>query len=240
MALKVITPGSNTGFDKVGTENYRSGMIAARNSTGLIVLSDGDDVTGPPIGVLGEDKLTTSLQATSQKDEEVTLTSGVAVALSHDSVLANSQRVVVKSSGSALVEGTGYTFDDAAGTVTGKGTVANGTVVLVTYLFNLDDDNEKNFRGVNFKGSLDDTEGSQRATVWKGHGEYETDLFDTAVAYVVNDKLAVTNASHDLGKGFLSKAGTSNTGDVECGRVTKVPTASDPLLGFEFIPVVNP
>jgi len=240
MALKVITPGSNTGYDSVGTDDYRAGMVCSRSSTGAIVLSDGTDGSLPPIGILGEDKIGSStLQQTTQVNEEVTLTSGVAVALSHDAVVANSQFVEVKAGGADLTEAVDYSFSDSAGTITSMGTQVNGTVVYVTYTFQLDDLLEKNFRGVNYKGALDDTEGSGKATVWKGYGEYETDQFDSAVAYAVNDKLEVTNGSHNMGKGFISKSGTSNTGDIVVGRVTKVPTAADALLGFSFEPSVK-
>jgi hypothetical protein len=240
MALKVITPGSNTGYDTVGTTDYRAGMVAARvATTGLVVPSDGTDTQLPPIGILGEDKLTTAVQQTTQQNEQVTLTSGVAVALAHDAVVANSQFVEVASDGTDLTEATDYTFADAAGTITSQGTQADGTVVYVTYTYQLNDQDEKDFRGVNYKGALDDTEGSGKATVWKGYGEYETDQFDTAIAYAVNDKLEVTNGSHGMGAGFISKSGTSNTGDIIIGRVTKVPTASDPWLGFSFEPSVK-
>ena len=251
MALKVITPSSNTGFDDVGTQDYRSGQIGGRNSSGAIVLSDGHDNSAgdgtgiPPIGVLGEDKITTTLQQTTQVSEEVTLTSGVAVALSHDAIVTNSQRVVVKATGSALTETTDYTFVDASGTISSTGTQANGTVVLVTYTFQLNDANEKDFRGVNYKGSLDDTEGSGKATVWKGNGEFETDQFVTDVAYSINDVLRVSGPSHDMGAGLLTNEVASGNppsvvvGNLIVGRVTKIPTAADPLLGFEFIPTAN-
>lgn len=240
MALKVITPGSNTGYDTVGTTDYRAGMIGARNATtGVVVPSDGTDGSLPPIGVLGEDKLTTGLQQTTQQNEQVTLTSGVAVALAHDAVVANSQFVEVASTGTDLTESTDYTFDDTNGTITSMGTQTDGTVVYVTYTYQLNDQYEKDFRGVNYKGATDDTEGSGKSTVWKGFGEYETDQFDTAVAYAVNDKLHVTNSSHGAGAGLISTSGTANTGNICVGRVTKVPTAADPWLGFAFEPSVQ-
>lgn len=240
MALKVITPAFNTGTDPVGTDDYRAGMVCAHDSTGKAVLAGTESAkttNGPKnkaVGLFGEDKITTILQTTTQVTEEVTVTSGVAVALSHDAVVADSQRVINKATGSAYVETTNYTFDDANGTITSVN-IASGTVVQVTYTFKLDDQNEKDFRGVNFKGSLDDTAGSSKSTVWKGYGEYATDQFVTSAAYLVGDELRYTHSSHAMGAGLLSnEASSAAVVNVVVGRVTKVPTASDPFLGFEW------
>lgn len=240
MALKVITPSFNTGGDAVGTDDYRAGMIAAHDSSGNCVLAGTESAKGTngpknkPIGIFGEDRITTVLQQTSQVSEEVTVSSGVAVALAHDSIVTNSQRVVNKASGSAYTETTNYTFDDAAGTITSVN-IPSGTVVQVTYTFKLDDQSEKDFRGVNFKGSLDDTAGSKKSTVWKGYGEFHTDQFVTAQSYAIGDELRVTHSSHDMGAGLLSnEASSAAVVNVVVGRVTKVPTAADPLLGLEW------
>lgn len=240
MALKVITPSFNSGGDAVGTDDYRAGQVAAHDSTGACVLAGTESAANTngaknkAIGLFGEDRITTTLQITTQVLEEVTVTSGVAVALAHDQVITNSQRVLIKSSGAVQTEGVNYSFDDAAGTITSLN-IASGTVVQVTYSFKLDDAAEKDFRGVNYKGSLDDTEGSKKSTVWKGYGEFETDQFVTNVAYVIGDELRYTHSSHDAGAGLLTNAAGSGTVvNVVVGRVRKVPTAADPFLGFEW------
>lgn len=240
MALKVITPSFNSGGDAVGTDDYRAGMVAAHDSTGACVLAGTESTAatnGPKnkaVGLFGEDRITTTLQITTQVLEEVTVTSGVAVALAHDQVITNSQRVLIKSSGAVQTEGVNYSFDDAAGTITSLN-IASGTVVQVTYSFKLDDAAEKDFRGVNYKGSLDDTEGSKKSTVWKGYGEFETDQFVTSVAYAIGDELRYTHSSHDAGAGLLTNAAGSGTViNVVVGRVRKVPTAADPFLGLEW------
>lgn len=248
MALKVTTPSANTGFDPVGADDYRSGMIAARAADGSVVVcgSASDPDTGTkPIGILGEDRLTSALQRTDQVSEEVTVTIGVATALAHDSIVAGSYRLVRTSDSTVLVEGGGddFTINTTTGVVTflagGPATLVNGDVIAVTYTFNLNDDFEKNFRGVNFKGATDDTEGSKKATVWKGHGEFETDQFVTANAYEIGDLLRVTLSAHAMGAGLLTNEAAGGTvGATATARVNKVPTASDPFLGFEWIPVV--
>jgi hypothetical protein len=247
MALKVITPSANTGFDPVGADDYRSGMIAARDADGNIVVcgaSDDPDDGSKPLGVLGEDRLTADLQTTTQKDELLTVPAAVttpSVALSKDAIVPNSQLLFNVTQSVALVEATDYTIVDATGVVTFINTanVDPGDIVSATYTFKLNDQFEKDFRGVNFKGATDDTEGSKKATVWKGHGEFETDQFVTSNAYAIGELLSVTRAAHDMGAGLLTNETVGATvGATATGRVTKVPTASDPFLGFEFVPVL--
>lgn len=241
MALKVITPSFNTGTDPVGTDDYRSGMVAARDSLGNVVLAGTESAAGTDgpknkaIGLFGEDRITTTLQQTSQVLEEVTVTSGVAVALSHNGVVPDSQRVIIKSSGALQTEGVNYSFDDANGTITSIN-IASGTVVQVTFTFKLNDQVEKDFRGVNFKGSTDDTAGSKKATVWKGFGEFQTDQFVTNQAYAIAQTLRFTHSSHAMGAGLLTnEAGGSTVVAIAVARVNKVPTAADPFLGAEWI-----
>lgn len=240
MALKVITPSFNTGTDPVGTDDYRAGMIACRDANGLVRVA-GNEATkstvGPlnkAIGIFGEDRITTTLQQTDQALEEITVTSGVAVALAHNGIVTNSERVIKKSDGSAYTRTTNYTIDFTNGTITSVN-IPSGTVVQVTYTFQLNDDNEKNFRGVNFKGSLDDTAGSKKSTVWKGYGEFSTDQFVTRQAYAVGDDLRYTHSAHDMGAGLLTNEASSGAViNVVVGRVTTVPTAAQPFLGFEW------
>lgn len=248
MALKVITPSANTGFDNVGADDYRSGMVAARAADGSIVVcgsANDPDAGVKPIGILGEDRLTSALQQTSQVAEAVTVTVSVGIALSHDQIVAGSYRLVRESDDAVLVEGGGsdFTINTTTGVVTftggGPSTVVNGDVIDVTYTFKLNDELEKNFRGVNFKGATDDTEGSQKATVWKGHGEFETDQFVTANAYAIGELLRVTKSSHDMGAGLLTNEGAgADVAATATARVNKVPTASDPFLGLEWVPVL--
>src|SRR6266576_7060575 len=159
MALKVITPSTNTGFDPVGKDDYRAGMVATRATDGTIVVcgSTNDDTTldsvsgisgNEPIGLFGEDRLTKSEQTTDQVNEELTLVSGVAVALAHDDIVGtssttNSLKVVLKSNGTPLTQGTDYVVDLVNGTITSTGTQVDGTIVLATYTFGLNDDLEK-------------------------------------------------------------------------------------------------
>lgn len=259
MALKVTTPGANTGFDPVGADDYRAGMVAARDASGNIVVcgsANDPDSGSKPIGILGEDRLTQSLQETTQVNEQVTITTAVAIALAHDdhvggtSSTSPSLRAVVLANsgggtnapGHVLVAGTDFTINGVTGVITplaNGGANATGDVWDVTYAFLLNDDFEKNFRGVNFKGATDDTEGSKKATVWKGSGEYETDQFDTAVAYSIGTLLFVSKANHPMGPGlFTVTSGGSVDGGTATARVIKVPTASDPFLGLEFVPVL--
>lgn len=252
MALKVITPGTNTGFDPVGVNDYREGMLAARDSSGNVVLAGTESTAGTSgpknrvIGVLGEDRLSSQLQATTQVQEEVTSVDTVAVALSHNALKTGSVRVITKV-GSTVLTGPGtapsndFNIDFTNGTITvnatGPNTIPDGTVVLVTYTFELNDQIEKDFRGTNYKGSGDETEGSKRSTVWKGYGEYETDQFVSNQAYLVSDALRVTHSSHAMGAGLLTKEAAGSTVCAPIvGRVNKVPTAAQPTIGFEFDP----
>lgn len=242
MSLKVLTPSNNTGYDDVSTvSDYRSGMIAARTATGAITVAGAadDPATGTkPVGILGEDRLTSGLQRTSQVEELITITISVAVALAHNAVVSGSQRLVRVSDSAVLALTTDYTIDATNGTITGvsggPATLLTGDVVRVTYTFSLNDDFEKAFRGPNFKGSTDDTEGSHKATVWKGYGEFQTDQFVTSRAYAIGDLLRPTIGAHALGVGFVTNESSGATvAAAIVGRVNKLPTASDPFIGFE-------
>ena len=265
MALKVITPSSNTGFDAVGTVDYRAGMIAARDTDGTVVVC-GSSNTGPntsvtnkPIGILGEDRLTTVAQDASQVGEQITLATTVTtpIALAHDSHLAGtsstSPSLKVKTvtaantgPGFLLVATTDYTVNGVTGVITpivsGSQTNVAGDVWEATYSFTLDDKEvyiEKNFRGVNFKGATDDTEGSKKATVWKGYGEFTTDQFDTVRTYAVGDKLYCTTSGHTLGAGLFTNSTTLGVVNTVVGLVTGVPTASDPFLALSWLGVAG-
>lgn len=270
MALKVITPGSNTGFDTVGTVDYRAGMIAARTSTGAVVPCG--YVTGNPtetavdnipIGILGEDRITSGYQKTAQAKELITISNlpasnaySSAYALSRNNLVSNSifietaattatatlAAINAQESNSTTVD---VLVDPSAGTLQFKVAesgpafaVSSEYTLEVTYTYNLDDKYEREFRGVNYKGAMDDTEGSGKATVWKGFGEYETDQYDTTQDYAIGDALRVTSKDHALGAGVVTKAaGGATVVDTKIGNVTKVPTASDPFLGFTFNPL---
>jgi hypothetical protein len=239
MALKINVPSNPTGNAPVGDNDYQSGQVAALDSTGAACLAGTEAAANTngtrniAVGVFGEDHLTANLQSTSQAKEELILASGVAVPLAHDALVANSQRVALKSDDTTvLVAGVDYTISAMAGTVTSTGTKANGTVVTVSYTFNLNDKAEKDFRGQNFRNTLDDVDGSGKSTVWKGYAEIETDQFVTSRAYAISDQLRYTHSSHALGAGkFTNEAGGSTVVDVIVGRVLSVPTAANPFLG---------
>jgi len=241
MALKVITPSFNTGGTGVGANDYRSGMVAALDANGLAVLA-GTEATattnGPmnkAVGIFGEDRITQTLQQTTQAFEEVTVTSGVAVALAHNAIVSGSQLVVRKDTNQPQVVNVNYTMDFVNGTLTSVN-IPSGTVVQVTYTFQLNDQSEKDFRGVNFKGSVDETAGSHKATIWKGYGEFDTDQFVTSQSYAVGDILRYTHSSHPMGAGLFTNEAAGNTVvAIAVGRCRKVPTAADPFLGVEWL-----
>jgi len=260
MALKVITPSSNTGYDAVGTTDYRAGMIAARAADGTIVVcgsadtSTGAAFTGPvdrAVGILGEDRLTALLQDATQVKEQITLASTVTtpIALAHDDHLAGTSSTspsmtvkIVSAADAGYTAGddvpvtTNFTINGVTGVITpivaGTHTNTAGDVWEVTYTFQLNDDFEKNFRGVNFKGAMDDTEGSKKATVWKGFGEFTTDQFVTSATYAVGDDLRCTTAGHALGAGLFTNEAAGGVVNKVLAVVTSVPTASDPFLGL--------
>jgi hypothetical protein len=241
MALKVNTPSNPTGSTPVNGVDFRAGMVAALNPAGQAVLAGSGAAasTNTPenkaVGLFGDDRLTASLRDTAQVNEQVPLTSGVAVALAHSSIVPNSQRVTL-ANGTLLVVGVDYTFNASAGTITSLGTQPNGTVVNVTYTFQLATQTLSDFIGVNFRGSNDDTQASGQATVWKGFGEFETDQYVTSQSYAVGDQLRYTHASHALGAGLLTnEAAGSTVVNVVVARVIKPPTAASPFLGFEWL-----
>lgn len=255
MALKVVTPGVNTGYNAVGVDDYRAGMVAARATDGTIVVCGGGNDVGSgtkPVGIFGEDRLTTNLQQTAQFQEVVQLgDTSTAIQLSHDALTGAVSTFAASTQSSEIVQdattpatvyvnNTDYVLDTVLGQIKAKGATTPNKQVLVSYTYKLNDAFEKNFRGVNYKGSLDDAEGSSKATVWSGWGEYTTDQFNTAVAYAIGDALRTTIGAHVAGKGLLTNEASGATVAAKIvGYVSALPTAADPSLGFTFTPTAG-
>lgn len=256
MALQIITPGVNTGYNAVGTDDYRAGQVAARATDGTVVVSGGGNDVGSgtkPIGIFGEDRLTTTLQQTAQFQESITLPNDTTttVALSHDNLagavsthaLSTQSSEVVQDAttpATIYVNNTDYTLDTVLGTIKAKGVTTPGKTILISYTYKLNDQFEKDFRGVNYKGSLDDSEGSKKTTVWSGWGEYKTDQFATDVVYAIGDPLRTTIGAHVAGKGLLTNEASGATVAAKIvGYVVSLPTAANPLLGFAFTPTAG-
>jgi hypothetical protein len=261
MALKVINQGINSGWDAVGADDYRAGQIAARDASGNAILcgsaTDSTNNGTKPIGIFGDDHITTSLQQTAQWQETITVTAtAVAISLAHNALVGVDAASGTVGGGSELVTVGGVTM--TAGNTSPSADYAinctNGTITFnfathaqtlpvtatITYTYKLNDQFEKDFRGTNYKGVLDDTEGSKKSTIWKGYGEYLTDQYVTTQVYAVGDVLRPTKSGHAMGAGLLTKESSGgNVAAVLIARVTQLPTASDPQLGFELIPITN-
>lgn len=211
---------------------FQAGQIATYDTNGAATLAASGD---NPVGVFKWNKAST-LYGTEAR-EAVTV---VALATAYNLDHANVSNVKVEDlAGTDYTAGAGndYTVNATNGTITttasGTTTISAGEVVYVTYTYEKSaSDLEQD--GVNFFNSNDDTQGSNKVVLLQGGWHLETDQFDTAQDYTVNDQLYVD----DSGK-FSTNAALS--GGNKFGKVVSIPTAANPFLGVEgtFLTTVN-
>jgi len=143
-------------------------------------------------------------------------------------------KVTNATSGVVYVQGTDYTVNLNNGVVTRILAAAGGTIpaaatIDVWYTYSLTAAQVQLFGvGANYDRSPDDTQGSGKIAVVEGWGHIWTDQFDVTQTYALNDSLRSNAASLWT---------TATTAFSICGRVIHVPTASNPWLGVNQIPV---
>ncbi len=221
------------------TNTFRAGMLVMRNSSGLVIPSDGTDVLG-----VAKWNHTSSMFAVAV-DEVVVLVGTTASALKHGNLGTftggTSVRVAsaAKGGGTVYTEGGGadYTVSAANGTVTrvGGGTIPDPGTVYVTYMYQLAETDLLQFQGKNFWNTNDEVSISDNRVAVITQAEI---LFTTQ--YAQKDTFALTGANSNLyaatTDGQEGLFTTSTAGSAKfVGRVLQVPTASDPFLGVRLI-----
>ncbi len=209
------------------TNSFRMGMLVMRNSSGLVVPSDGTDVLGT-----AKWNHTTALFA-AITDEQVVLTGTTPSNLAH--ALVSNLRVASAAQGGGTVYANpaDYSENDTNGTITrnGAGAIASGQTVFVSYTFQIAQSDLVQLLGQNFWNNVDEvSQADGRITVITDATLLFTSQYDTSVNYSVTGAGSDLYASTTVGKAGLYTSSSAG-GAKFVGRVFQVPSASDPFLG---------
>jgi hypothetical protein len=215
-----------------------AGMIAflATNAAGVTVATTAASGT-VPIGTFWKDSDTGFHRTTV---ESGTFTASDIIVLSSGNVRSTGSIKVTDSTGATVyTQGADYSVTLANGVVTriGGGLIAASATVIVWYEYTLSANqvdwanaSTRFSRGVNYDRQPNDTLGSSQITVVTGDSQLFTDQFDPAQTYTLNAALRSDTSSRWT---------TAVTAYPVCGRVIKVPTATDPFLGLDQIRVAQ-
>lgn len=198
---------------------FEAGCIVGLNSEGKITVAGGDI---KPIGVAKWNK-TFDWNTAVVIDEEVVLNGVDWVNLRKAVLISDSVKVTNVDRTTVYVEGMDYEVNYTNGQVrrVGTGSIPDGATVLVSYRYQMSNEELVAMRGKNYVNTTDDTLGSGKITVIENWAELYTDQYDTSKVYKPGDQLYV-------GDGGMFT--TENTG-MPYGVVYKAPTAGDPMLG---------
>jgi hypothetical protein len=213
------------------TDTFRAGMLVARNSSGLVVKSNGLDV----LGVAKWNH--TSAMLSAAVDEAVVLTGTTPSNLKRGNVSNVRVASGIKGTGTVYVEGTDYTVNTANGTVTrtAASAIPSGSTNYVTYTFQIPESDLLQLQGKNFWNSLDEVSmADNRVTVITDAELLYTTQYDTSKVYSLTGSNSNLYAATAAGKEGLFTSDPSGSAKF-VGRVFQVPTAADPFLGLRLI-----
>lgn len=205
---------------------FRAGMAVMRNTSGLIIPSDGSDFLG-----VAKWNHATSLVSTAV-DEQVVLVATTASNLKHPNVTNVRVASLAKGGGTVYALTTDYTVNAANGTVTraGGGSITNPQTVFVTYTWAITEADLLQIQGKNFWNTNDEvSQADGRCTVITDAELIFTTQYDTSRVYTVTGSTSNLYASV-AAPGLFSSDSASSAKFV--GRVFQVPTAADPFLGL--------
>jgi len=223
-------------FDVDTNVNIYAGMVAfLAESGGVVVATTGASGT-VPVGTFWKDSAQSWLRATV---ETGTFSALETINLTKGNVSSTAFVKVTNAAGTVeYVQGVDYTVAAINGVITrlGGGSITALQSVVVWYRYNLQNaevywDNvstQWTASGQNYDRQPNDTLGSSKITVVTGDALLFTDQYDPTQTFALNSTL-YSDAN--------SLWTTSNAYTSACGRVVKVPTASDPFLGVQQITV---
>lgn len=209
---------------------FRAGMLVMRNSSGLVIPSDGTDALG-----VAKWNHTTSMYATTV-DEAIVLTGSTASSLAHPNVSNLRVASAVGGGGTVYTLTTDYTVSAANGTVTRAGAgITSGSTAYVTYTWLLTTAQLMQNQGMNFWNNLDEvSQADGRVTVITSAALLFTAQYDTTRTYSLTGTGSNLYAATTDGKEGLFTNDTTGSA-VFVGRVVQAPTAADPFLGLRLV-----
>lgn len=207
---------------------FRAGSLVMRNSSGLVIPSDGTDF----LGVAKWNHATTMLAVAV--DEALVLTGTTAIPLKRGTVSNVRVASAVAGGGTVYTVTTDYTASLTNGTVTrvGSGAITDGQTVYVTYTYQLSAADLLQTQGQNFWNHLDEVSTNEgRCTVITDAELLFTSQYDTSKVYSLTGATSNLYAATAGGKAGLFTSDTAGSAKF-VGRVFQVPSAADPFLGL--------
>jgi len=222
-----------------GNVNIMAGMIAflAANAAGVTVATTAASGT-VPIGTFWKDRSASLWRSTV---ETRTFNAANIVTVTKGNFRRAAAIKVTNAAGTVVyTQGVDYTATLPNGILTrlAGGAIIALQVVIVSYEYAVavgqehwDNVSTQWSMGTNYDRQPNDTIGSGRIAVAEGDTHLFTDQYDVAQVYALNSPLRSDALS------LWSSAGAGAGMSSVCGRVIKLPTAADPLLGVAQIRV---
>jgi hypothetical protein len=217
--------------------NIYAGMVAFLVDVNGVVTATTAASGTVPCGTFWKDHAQTYIRTTV---ETGTFDSNDQIALAHAPVLSTGDIKVTNAAGTVVyTQGVDYSVAITNGVVTrlGGGAIAASASVVIWYKYTIataqaywDNASTKwTPVGYNYDRQPDDTMGSGKITIAEHDAQLYTDQYDVNQTYTLNAALY-----SDVNSLWTTAAGYTSA----CGRVLKVPTATDPFLGVQQITVV--
>jgi hypothetical protein len=215
--------------------NIMAGMVAFLGTSGGTTVATTAASGTIPIGCFWKDRSASYVRSSV---ESKTFNAAGIITLNGGNVISTATIKVTNAAGTVTyTQGLDYSVNTVNGVVTNLGVgIAALATVVVWYNFtqamnqvNWFNASTQFSSGQNYDRQPDDTLGSGKITIAEGWAHIYTDMYDVNQTYILNDHL-----QSDANSLWTTAVGVTSA----CGRVIKVPTASDPFLGVCQIPVV--
>jgi len=222
-------------YDVDTNVQIHAGMVAFLAQNGNVVVATTAASGNVPIGTFWKDRASTFIR--SSIEQHAFSVAGI-VTLNHGNVLNTVDVKVTNFAGTVVyTQGADYGVNTNNGVITRLGGLIPAlSTVMVWYKYSVQNaqvywDNVSTkwtAVGYNYDRQPDDTLGSGKITIAEAYAKLYTDQYDVTLTYAINDPLySDANSMWTNTPGFCTV----------CGRVIKVPTATDPFLGVQQIPV---
>ena len=219
--------------------SIQAGMVAFMTTVNGVDVATVAASGTTPIGTFWKDHAPGYIRSTI---ETKTFNTSNYLELTKGNVLSTSDIKVTDTSGNEYDYGDDYVVSLVNGVVTRVGGSQGGAIpyqgtIVIWYKYTVsstqiywDNVSTKFSSGSNYDRQSDDTLGSGKITVVEGDAKLFTDQYDVTQTYTLNAPLRADSNSLWT---------TSTSGSSVCGRVIKVPTASDPFLGVQQVMVAQ-
>lgn len=204
---------SVTGWRPVDpSATFCAGQLAklGTDSNGNTVVQVVSSTSDKPIGVFFTHNTTTFYRPSVAEEHTFGENADAPMIIYVNPYVKAGSYIVTNGSGTTYTENTDYTINTTNGAITNLGAgISSTATVYVTYLYK-----DQNLSGIN------QVLGSGKAALLEGIGDIATLMYDTTATWTLNADVKFNSSGYFIASGASSAI----------GKVTKVPTASDPEL----------